>query len=290
MDSQDYEERDEVANCNGPTTTIIDSSDGEGQITADDKLTSSSQKLSSMTSSCNGILAESTKYKLQQFAFQPCKRKTDQARRTCATSKVADHDKGVKSGECLEAATQSELEERSMPIVLSGSSTESGTCFSSNGDEGSHSCCISGTTLPGDSDANMRDLNSHESTPSVEEVVETADMEELERNFEEEDGSGLESDEGYSDKQKRSILEFLNSCTEEEACDMPGCSATKASRIVSLQPFECWEDLVHRNNCCLLWCRGCVHCSCLSHCRLILCLPRKDWANRYKHLMFSSCC
>ena len=243
MDSQDCDEGGEVTNCNRPTTIIIDSSDGEEQITADDKLTSSSRKLSAMTSSHNGIIAESTKSKLQRFAFQPCKRRDNQETRPCATSKEAD--KRTKSGECLEAATQSELEEQSVSIVLSGSSTASGTSFSSNGDEGLR---ISGVH-PGNSDANVRDLNSHESTPSVEEAVEAADLEELERNFEEEDCSGLDSDEGYSDKQKQSILEFLNNCTEEEACDMPGCSATKARRIVSLQPFDCWEDLVHTNNC-----------------------------------------
>ena len=246
MNSQDCDEGDEVTNCNRPTTIIIDSSDGEEQITADDKLTSSSRKLSAMTSSHNGIIAESTKSKLQRFAFQPCKRRDNQETRPCATSKEADE--RIKSGECLEAVTQSEQEEQSVLITLSGSSTASGTGFSSNGDEGLHSCCISGTH-PSNSDANTRDINSHESTPSVEEAVVTADLEELERNFEEEDCSGLDSDEGYSDKQKQSILEFLNSCTEEEACDMPGCSVTKARRIVSLQPFDCWEDLVHRNNC-----------------------------------------
>ena len=253
MDSQDCDENDEVTNCNRPTTIIIDSSDGEEQIIADDKLTSSSRKLSAMTSSHNGIIAESTKSKLQQFAFQPCKR-DNQETRLCVTSKEAD-----KSGECLEAVTQSEQEEQPVSIVLSRSSTASGTGVSSNGDEGLHSCCITGTH-PGNSDANMRDLNSHENTPSVEEAVETVDLEELERNFEEGDCSGLDSDEGYSDKQKRSILEFLNSCTEEEACDMPGCSVTKARRIVSLQPFDCWEELVHRNSNCrptLLYYRVC---------------------------------
>lgn len=72
------------------------------------------------------------------------------------------------------------------------------------------------------------------------------DLEELERNCQEEEGSAAEydSDEGYSERQKKTILELLNSCTEEEACNVPGCSISKAKLIMKRRPFESWEHLV----------------------------------------------
>lgn len=51
-------------------------------------------------------------------------------------------------------------------------------------------------------------------------------------------------DDGYSPRRRRAILEFINGCSEEEAYGVPGCSASKARRIVSSRPFDSWKDLV----------------------------------------------
>lgn len=53
-----------------------------------------------------------------------------------------------------------------------------------------------------------------------------------------------DSDEGYSYRQRKAILEFLNKSTLEEICIMPSCSATKAKLLVKHQPYDNWDVLV----------------------------------------------
>ena len=48
----------------------------------------------------------------------------------------------------------------------------------------------------------------------------------------------------FSDKQKEAILKFLNNSSEDELCDIPGCSLTKAKLLIQHLPLSKWEDLV----------------------------------------------
>ena len=68
------------------------------------------------------------------------------------------------------------------------------------------------------------------------------DLEILEGEFSDE--SHYSDEDDFSDKQKKSILELLNSCSQEEACAVPGCSDIKASLLLAKRPFPCWEHLV----------------------------------------------
>ena len=61
---------------------------------------------------------------------------------------------------------------------------------------------------------------------------------------EDDDESLSESEDDYSDKQKEVIMEFLNSSSQEELCDIPGCSMTKAKLLAQHLPVDKWEDLV----------------------------------------------
>lgn len=51
-------------------------------------------------------------------------------------------------------------------------------------------------------------------------------------------------DDDFSDNQKVAILEFVNSSTPDEMCDVPGCSVTKTKLLVKYRPFETWDSLV----------------------------------------------
>ena len=60
-----------------------------------------------------------------------------------------------------------------------------------------------------------------------------------------EEYSDLDSEEeDYSDSQKTAILDFLNTSSLDELCDMPGCSLTKARMVDKLRPFDTWDHLV----------------------------------------------
>ena len=61
---------------------------------------------------------------------------------------------------------------------------------------------------------------------------------------EDDDDSLSESEDDYSDKQKEVIMEFLNNSSQEELCDIPGCSVTKAKLLAQHLPVDKWEDLV----------------------------------------------
>jgi hypothetical protein len=53
-----------------------------------------------------------------------------------------------------------------------------------------------------------------------------------------------ESENEFSDKQKDAILKFLNDSSEDELCDIRGCSLTKAKLLIEHLPLSRWEDLV----------------------------------------------
>ena len=53
-----------------------------------------------------------------------------------------------------------------------------------------------------------------------------------------------ESENEFSDKQKDAILKFLNDSSEDELCDIHGCSLTKAKLLIQHLPLSKWEDLV----------------------------------------------
>ena len=59
-----------------------------------------------------------------------------------------------------------------------------------------------------------------------------------------EDECFTESDDEYSDEQKRTILDFINNGSKEELCGVPGCSLTKAKLLVDHIPIDGWDDLV----------------------------------------------
>lgn len=48
----------------------------------------------------------------------------------------------------------------------------------------------------------------------------------------------------FSDEQKEAILKFFNCTSEDELCNVPGCSLTKAKLLIRHLPFNKWEDLV----------------------------------------------
>ena len=59
-----------------------------------------------------------------------------------------------------------------------------------------------------------------------------------------EEECATDTEDDYSDKQKKDILKFLNTSSEDELCDVPGCSITKANLLAKHLPFDQWEDLV----------------------------------------------
>ena len=58
------------------------------------------------------------------------------------------------------------------------------------------------------------------------------------------DSRCYDSDDGYSYKQRKAILEFLDQSTLEEMCNMPNCSITKAKLLEKHRPFASWDALV----------------------------------------------
>lgn len=65
---------------------------------------------------------------------------------------------------------------------------------------------------------------------------------------EEDDDCLTDDEEDYSDQKKKAIMVFLNGSSQEELCDIPGCSKTKAKLLVKHLPFDKWEDLVKRRS------------------------------------------
>lgn len=53
-----------------------------------------------------------------------------------------------------------------------------------------------------------------------------------------------EDSEDFSDVQKVDILELFNSSTQDDLCDIPGCSVAKSKLLVKCRPFEAWLSLV----------------------------------------------
>ncbi len=57
--------------------------------------------------------------------------------------------------------------------------------------------------------------------------------------------SGPKSDDdGFTARQKRSILQFLNEASLEELSSIPGCSVNKAALVDKSKPFQNWGHLV----------------------------------------------
>ena len=72
------------------------------------------------------------------------------------------------------------------------------------------------------------------------------DLEDVEEELESSsDSSGSDSEE-YTDSKKQSVLEFLNKRDQEELCDIPGCSLSKAKLLTQLRPFQDWSQLVSK--------------------------------------------
>ena len=51
-------------------------------------------------------------------------------------------------------------------------------------------------------------------------------------------------EEDYTLREQTAVLEFMNGCGEEDLCDIPGCSLTKAKALEELRPFKDWSMLV----------------------------------------------
>ena len=78
-----------------------------------------------------------------------------------------------------------------------------------------------------------------------EQKFEEEEKEEEEREEDEEDEEEEEEEEeGYTSRKQNAVLDFINTCTEEEACSLPGNSLKKANLLLSLRPFKNWKDLV----------------------------------------------
>ena len=58
------------------------------------------------------------------------------------------------------------------------------------------------------------------------------------------DHAHYSDDDDYSDRQKSSILDLLNSLSPREAPVIPGCSETKAALLLARKPFLSWGHLV----------------------------------------------
>ena len=58
------------------------------------------------------------------------------------------------------------------------------------------------------------------------------------------DDEDVSEEELYSLTQRTSVLEFLNGRGQEELCDIPGVTMTKADFLIQLRPFKDWEALV----------------------------------------------
>ena len=73
-----------------------------------------------------------------------------------------------------------------------------------------------------------------------------SDQEQEQTLEEEEQEDEEEEKEGYTSRKQNAVLEFANTCTEEEACSLPGNSCKKASLLLSLRPFKNWKDLMKK--------------------------------------------
>ena len=83
-------------------------------------------------------------------------------------------------------------------------------------------------------------LSPKERSESVQVETESGD----DTPTEDDEDSLSESEDDYSDKQKEVIMEFLNNSSQEELCDIPGCSMSKAKLLAQHLPIDKWEDLV----------------------------------------------
>ena len=59
------------------------------------------------------------------------------------------------------------------------------------------------------------------------------------------DNCFIESEDDYSDEQKKAILDLVNNGSQEELCAVPGCSLTKAKLLIEQVPVDQWDDLVN---------------------------------------------
>ena len=77
---------------------------------------------------------------------------------------------------------------------------------------------------------------------SASEDEKFSDQEQEQRLEDEEEEEGEE--EEYTSRKQSAILDFVNMCTEEEACSLLGKSSKKAGLLLSLRPLKSWKDLV----------------------------------------------
>ena len=47
------------------------------------------------------------------------------------------------------------------------------------------------------------------------------------------------------------ILDFFNTAQSDELATLNGCSKKKADLLITLRPFESWDDLVRKKGCCI---------------------------------------
>ncbi len=186
---------------------------------------------------------ESTKSKLQQFVFRCSQhqREAEGTNVTMSTTPSGDNEKRATTFSTRDAGGK----------TLESPGVDQRTTSLKPDQPVDQDCHATEQELhihhhPAHSQEISKEENRVSREPPLAKPDQPVDLEELERNFREASGDlNSDEEEGYSPRQQRAILEFLNGCSsEEDVCSIPGCSSAKARHIFSHRPFDNWESLV----------------------------------------------
>ena len=169
-------------------------------------------------------VASNARVKLSRFAFWPRDKSTERAALSSTVNREEGH-RGQNSEEEGHRGQNSEEEESSAKPAVS----------SNNGD-----------TVHRDEKEDAEDMSASEDEKFSDQEQEQRFEEEEEEDEEEEEEEGEEEVE-YTSRKQNTVLHFINTCTEDEACSLPGNSSKKAILLLSLRPFWGWKDLVSNN-------------------------------------------
>ena len=108
-------------------------------------------------------------------------------------------------------------------------------------------CCVNspGTEPPESKSSSILRIHG-KPRPVTRPVTWQSHEKELDKHEELEMSDSSSESDDYTITQKRLILEFLNGCSQEEMCNIPGCSLTKAKQLTDLRPFNNWTQLVRK--------------------------------------------
>ena len=215
---------------------IVESSEGESEEEA------SSPRPSSLdaTSGCSSI-SSSARLKLKQFAFR-----SPSSASHCKSSNGSFKNRG-EIDDCVlysrEGTVKAPIRKhscRAAPIVIEDSDSDDSNSLASDyqGDQDEVVNLCGSSAVGAESKADAELTHSSVDSLSAKEVEVVAVEEEGEEEEEEEE------EECFSPAQRKAILEFLQECSLEEACCVPGLSSTKAKLLLTHQTFVDWDHLV----------------------------------------------